>query len=156
MTLEIDSPRITECVQEYMGAPSGTKLHSDATRAHWNNSSPHQQNDVMLPYIHFDSTATSRCTVEMVIESRPEWTTNLCTKNDDCHGGTECLSIGRHWISVCQIPPEATLTKPFNPAHAVAQFSVFSAAVSILWVGIVACLRRPTSICQTVRSATKA
>ncbi len=144
-TLEFDSPAITACVKKYMGASEEDTLYSDAVRAHWNTSMDFMANDVMLPYIHFDKTATSRCTVETVLESRA-WTSHLCLDDDDCHDGTRCLTMGRHWISVCQIPPEDPPSRPYRPVHVLVQFAVFSIVVSVFWIGVAACVRRPMDI----------
>lgn len=144
-TLEFDSPPILACVKKYMGAASDATLHSDAVRAHWNTSMGFMENDVMLPYIHFDKTATSRCTVETVLESR-SWTSHLCVDDDDCHDDTRCLTMGQHWISVCQIPPEDPPGRPYRPVHVLVQFAVFSIVVSVFWIGVVACVRRPMDI----------
>jgi hypothetical protein len=146
MTLLIDAPSVAHCTVERMNGPAGAVLYSDINRAHWNASNQTWDNDLMLPTIYFGSTALSYCTVKMVLLSRPEWTDRLCDKDGDCYNGQICVTLGRHWIRVCQTTPLAVLTTTITPAHAITQFTVFIVVLSSLWIGILKCHQRPLEL----------
>lgn len=143
LTLELDAASVAYCTREHMGAPEGARLYTDPALAHWNSSNDTWHDDLMLPVIQFDATAMSICTAKMVLLSRPEWKGNVCTKEDDCPAGQTCQSLGRHWLRVCQTPPVAKWSRPLDSSGAFVQFVVFSGTVAVLWIGILACHRRP-------------
>lgn len=148
LTLVHDALQINHCVETFMNAPAGSILYTDTTRSHWNSSNATWENDLMLPYINWGSTAMSVCTVKTVLLSRPSWVDRVCTRHDDCHSGDKCLTLGRHLFKVCQKPPLPALRKPFDAPNAFAQFFLFSLFVGLFWIGILACLQRPYDVLQ--------
>jgi hypothetical protein len=138
ITLEYASPVMELCVAEKHGYHGDSTLHTDATRGHWNVSSPQfDSRDIMMPIISFAKSGISICTTRNVLESRPRWTDTLCFTDLDCQltAGAVCTNIGRHWISVCQArrhtQPTPVLATPSETTFLV--FS-FGAVLSVFWV----------------------
>lgn len=146
LTLEFDAPEIAHCVEQYMGAGTGAVVYTDASRVHWNSSNATWNNDIMLAYISFDSTAASYCTIKTVLLSRPSWIDRLCRDETDCHSGDTCQSLGRHFFSVCQKPPVSPVVKGFDAEAALLQYCIFSLVLSCIWIGILACHEQPIDI----------
>lgn len=119
------------------------KLYADNTRSHWNASMQAFSNDIMLPFITFGQSLMSKCTVLEVLESRP-WNHRLCERDEDCGSETrKCVSLGRHWPSVCRSP----LVESDNEQKvSKVQFLIFISVVCIIFLGIKACRRRPLDI----------
>ena len=146
VTLEFSSPVIAQCVADKHGYGGGVAIHSDATRSHWNMSSPQfDKNDLMKPLLSFGHSALSACTVLTVLESRPEWAHNLCFTDTDCQltEGAKCISVGQHWISVCQTARRTQpAVGPPGPIRTATTFAVFSAVSWIFWAITIECRRR--------------
>lgn len=109
-------------------------------RVHWNASHGYFKDDTMLPTIHFGTTATSKCTIKAVLESRGSWTDNLCASDAACSNGKTCRRIGPHWINVCQAPPLPP--SPPAPYEATLVMFVYLSCIVTLMVGTRACHRR--------------
>lgn len=150
LTLRVDAPSIAHCTHAHMDAPLAALLYSDRGMSHWNASNSTWDDDLMLPTIQFDATAMSVCTAQMVVLSRPEWKSLVCTKDDDCPTPQTCQTLGRHWLKVCQNRPVAGWSRPLDTGGAFVQFVVFSAVVAVLWIGILACHRRPLDLYKSV------
>ena len=119
------------------------QLYADSSRSHWNASMQAFEYDIMLPFISFAQTLMTKCTVLEVLESRP-WSHRLCNTDDDCTSETsKCVSLGRHWPTVCRSPWVEHSSKRRVPT---AQFLIFSLVIFVLFVGIEACRRRPLDI----------
>lgn len=127
------SVRVDDCL--------GTKAPALVTddHVHWNASHPYFKDDTMLPTVHFGTTATSKCTIKAVLDSRASWTDNLC-ESDTCSGGKTCRRIGPHWISVCQVP--ALPPSPPAPYECTLVMFVYLSCIVCLMIGTRACHRR--------------
>jgi hypothetical protein len=134
-TLVYSSAAVSSC----MGLDAPATVHSD--HAHWNTSNAFFADDTMQPYIKFDKTATSVCTVKAVLDSRPTWRDNLCETDTACRGGRVCRSLGRHWIRVCQAP-ELAHTRTVSASQTALNVGVYAATICALVQGLLACHAR--------------
>ena len=135
------SSNVLKCAQKR--DESLQQLYADSTQSHWNVSMRAFDNDIMLPFITFDKSLLSECTVLEVLESRP-WGHRLCNSDDDCGSETsKCVSLGRHWPHVCRSP---LIDNDRESKVAKAQFLIFISVISIIFVGIKACHQRPLDI----------
>jgi len=132
-TLTYNSSSIALC------AGSTATVHTDLV--HWNTSHPYFTDDTMLPVIRYDKTATTKCTVLAVLESRPGWEHNLCDTSADCAAPKVCRSLGRHWIKLCQ-HPLAEHKWTVSPSETILNMLAFSGAIVVLIGGILTCHNR--------------
>lgn len=109
-------------------------------RVHWNESNSYFKDDTMLPTIHFGTTATSKCTIKAVLDSRASWTDNLCVPGATCSAGKTCRRIGPHWIDVCQVPQLPP--SPPAPYESTLVMFVYLSCIVSLMIGTRACHRR--------------
>lgn len=152
MTLLYNSPTIRDCLATRYGGPTNQLPSVDPARVHWNNSNHPVRHDLMLPYISFKETATSICTIQAVLESRPGWTSKLCDTDADCAVGvTSCRPVGTHWISTCQNPrPDVHLRSAVSPGT---QFVIFGIVVVLQFAGVSECRHRRQSGVPFVKTA---
>lgn len=136
ITLVYESPFIDAC----LGDKAPGTVHTD--HAHWNRSNEYFKLDTMQPFISYGATATTKCTVKTVLESRPSWTDNLCD-GEVCTGGKVCRSVGAHWIRVCQAP-EAT-REGINERAIVFNVLAFLGMIGAALGGLTVCHRKRTS-----------
>lgn len=143
LTFEHTSPTVLACAQNI--DDQLTTLYADASLYHWNASMDAFRDDMMLPFITFDRTAVSTCSVKEVLVSRP-WDHRLCNTDADCSSSqfAHCVKLGRHWPKVCR-GPSAHLHGT-GRRSGLAQFLVFSGIVVVFFAAIEACRRRPMNL----------
>lgn len=122
-TLDYNSSLMQQC--------TGKRVHVHRDARHWNYSDAYFNDDTMLAYIDFGKTATTPCTVQAVLESRPSWSHHLCSSDAACSNGNVCRLIGRHWIRVCHAP-EVVVHPEFEPENVITNMLAYAFAVWIL------------------------